>query len=196
MTSSDVFTSDVASVGESSNLSIYESKLAKLEGKSPKKGAADQVNSCLVKTKGGGLSARIIKIADAKLSLWQHAKGKLVDKLSIDLFTANACYDPQILVESTNDGSNKGKACDEFQVFPIRIKLPGNTKQIMHFTNEADRKSIMMRIMQAQGYAGQIDQYQVIKQMSSTTVKAQHKASGKVYAIKVISEAQQYACDE
>ena len=66
----------------------------------------------------------------------------------------------------------------------------------MHFTNESDRKIIMMRFMQAQGYTGQIDQYQVIKQMSSTTVKAQHKASGKVYAIKVISEAQHSACDE
>lgn len=48
----------------------------------------------------------------------------------------------------------------------------------------------MMRIMQAQGYENQIDQYKVIKQLSSTTVKAQHKVSGKVYAVKVISEQQ------
>ena len=121
----------------------------------------------------------------------------MVEKLNIDLSTANACYDPQIIVESLNDTPSnvsdtpsKGAPSDEFQVFPIRIKLIGNSKQIMHFKTESDRKNVMMRIMQAQGYENQIDQYRVLKQMSSTTVKAQHKVSGKVYAVKVISEQQ------
>ena len=43
----------------------------------------------------------------------------------------------------------------------------------------------------AQGYANQLDQYKIIKQLSRTAIKAVHKGTGKIVVIKVIANSEQ-----
>lgn len=50
--------------------------------------------------------------------------------------------------------------------------------------------------MRAQGYANQLEQYQLIKYLGKTTMLAKHKTTNKVVAIKVISYDQNSQSDE
>ena len=144
---------------------------------------------CLVLTDKGGLVARLIKIENANISLYRHSKGKMVLKLVKDLSSARATYEPQVLTECTEKDS--GSASEGFMVYPIRIKLPNRQKLTLYFTQQTDRKNCMGRIMQAQGYDHQMDQYQFMYYMGNTTIKAMHKVTGKVVVIKVIYNSDQ-----
>ena len=58
---------------------------------------------------------------------------------------------------------------------------------MLYFTQEADRQNIMRLIIAAKGFSDQLDQYEVVAQLGTTTLQTVHKDSGKSYVIKIIS---------
>ena len=59
---------------------------------------------------------------------------------------------------------------------------------MLYFTQEADRLKIMRLIIKAKGFSRQLDQYEVVAQLGTTTLQAVHKDSGEPCVIKIISK--------
>ena len=73
-------------------------------------------------------------------------------------------------------------------MLPLRLKLSKRQKLTLYFKHEPVRKQTMDLIMSAQGYENQLDQYNIIEYLGSTTMKAVHKVTGATVVVKVISD--------
>ena len=72
-------------------------------------------------------------------------------------------------------------------MLPLRLKLSMRSKLTLYFKLESVRKQTMDLIMNVQGYENQLDQYNIIEYLGSTTMKAVHKMTGATVVVKVIS---------
>ena len=109
----------------------------------------------------------------------------MTKKISKDLRSAQVSLDLPAHTECTEVAS--GKVENGFKVYPVRIKLPGKEKITLHFTKESDRQIMITKIMQAQGFASQLEQYEIVKHLGKTTMKAIHKQTQKSVVIKVVA---------
>ena len=65
--------------------------------------------------------------------------------------------------------------------------MPRKQKITLLLTQESQRQNIMEKIMKAQGFSSQIDQYEIQKRIGESTMKAMHKKTGKQVVIKTIA---------
>jgi len=200
---------DVSKLTPNCNLAVFERKLQWLAEKCEECTVAAETareaggesspspnvyQPCYVRTKSGALTARLIKIEGSTIGLWRLKNGKLSVKLSKDLSGGRACYDYPVNTECTETGS--GKPSEGFTVLPISIKLKNKEKLTLLFTREQERKTMIDRIMCAQSFSSQIEQYKMVEYLGKTTVQAVHKASGRDVVIKVIARQQGDSLDQ
>ena len=88
---------------------------------------------------------------------------------------------------SKNDAA---ETAESQKFYPLKVKISSNSKLVLYFKDELERRGCYRQILNEQGFLRPIDQYKMTEDFlggpSSTVVAAIHKASRLKVAVKVI----------
>ena len=94
---------------------------------------------------------------------------------------------------SSVDGENpltSGTTASSKHYFPVQIDYDNDKTRNLYFDSEERQKFCLGVLLRVQGFANQIDQYQVFGELgeggSSKVMLARHKATDESFAIKII----------